>query len=70
MLKEQAFKAKEIPKNHYLPDMLVLKSTKNLTGFKEFGFCGSTTSLNGTKGFDYETNKYSSYNVMKEGGGS
>ena len=35
---------KRIPSNHYMPKMVVLKSTKELTGFREFTFKHSARS--------------------------
>lgn len=34
LMKENTFKAKEIPVTNYIPDLMVYKSTKDLTSFK------------------------------------
>lgn len=43
-MRENQFKANKVPITNYVPEMMALKSTKNLTGFKDFNF-NSTSSL-------------------------
>lgn len=44
VLRESQFKAKDIPKNHYVPEPIAFRSTKSLTNFKEFNFISSASS--------------------------
>jgi len=46
---ELAQKPKEIPKNHYIPSLVVFRSTKSLTNFQEFNFKNSSRKSSTSK---------------------